>query len=237
MEENKKNERSRRSGFRPHRKRGRGCKETSSVKEDGKNGQDAATAEEKEGKFFKKYKIKDIVFLAIMTACTLTTGVVMPFVQHIQLFGIVQLCLGLQFSIFPVIGMMKVRKPGALFFQSIFIAAILVWMFQPMAMIVLCGLVAEGVAMLIFRGYKNDWACVVAGTLYLPMTLPFMYVYYKYFYKVTDTGANALEAFLMGANPWVVAGISCAVVAICFVGSVIGMMVSRELKKAGVLKK
>lgn len=41
----------------------------------------------------------------------------------------------------------------------------------------------------------------------------------------------------MGANPWVVTGISCAVVAICFIGSVIGMVVSRELKKAGVLKK
>ena len=131
-----------------------------------------AATPEKEGKFFKKYKIKDIVFLAIMTACTLTTGAVMPFVINVPVFGIVQLCLGLQFSIFPVIGMMKVRKPGSLFLQSIFIAVFLVWMFPPMAMICLCGLVAEGIAMLIFRGYKNDWACVVGGTLYLPMTVP-----------------------------------------------------------------
>ena len=196
-----------------------------------------AATPEKEGKFFKKYKIKDIVFLAIMTACTLTTGAVMPFVINIPVFGIVQLCLGLQFSIFPVIGMMKVRKPGSLFLQSIFIAVFLVWMFPPMAMICLCGLVAEGIAMLIFRGYKNDWACVVGGTLYLPMTLPFLFVYYKFFHTVTDEGQNALEAFLSGANPWFVVGISCAVVAICFVGSVIGMVVSRELKKAGVLKK
>ena len=186
---------------------------------------------------FKKYKIKDIVFLAIMTACTLTTGAVMPFVIQVQIFGIVQLCLGLQFSIFPVIGMMKVRKPGALFLQSVFMAVFLVMMNPPMLMIALCGLVAEAVAMLIFHGYKSDWACVVAGTLYLPMTLPFLYVYYKFFHTVTDTGENALAAFLMGANPWVVTGISCAVVAICFIGSVIGMVVSRELKKAGVLKK
>ena len=177
------------------------------------------------------------MFLAIMTACTLTTGAVMPFVINVPVFGIVQLCLGLQFSIFPVIGMMKVRKPGSLFLQSIFIAVFLVWMFPPMAMICLCGLIAEGIAMLIFRGYKNDWACVVGGTLYLPMTLPFLFVYYKFFHTVTDEGQNALEAFLSGANPWFVVGISCAVVAICFVGSVIGMVVSRELKKAGVLKK
>ena len=197
----------------------------------------ATTTAEDDGKFFKKYKIKDIVFLAIMTACTLITGAVMPLLVNVPLFGIVQLGLGLQFSIFPVIGMMKVRKPGALFFQSIFIAVFLVFMFPPMSMIVLCGLVAEGIAMLIFHGYKSDWACVVAGTLYLPMTIPFLYFYYRFFYTVTEEGKTGLSIFLADSNPWVVAGISCAIVALCFVGSVIGMVVSRELKKAGVLKK
>ena len=81
----------------------------------------ATTEEENDKKIFKKYKIKDIVFLAIITACTLITGAVMPLLVNVPLFGIVQLGLGLQFSIFPVIGMMKVRKPGALLFQSIFI--------------------------------------------------------------------------------------------------------------------
>lgn len=197
----------------------------------------ATKTAEDDGKFFKKYKIKDIVFLAIMTACTLITGAVMPLLVNVPLFGIVQLGLGLQFSIFPVIGMMKVRKPGALFFQSIFIAVFLVFMFPPMSMIVLCGLVAEGIAMLIFHGYKSDWACVVAGTLYLPMTIPFLYFYYRFFYTVTEEGKTGLSIFLADSNPWVVAGISCAIVALCFVGSVIGMVVSRELKKAGVLKK
>lgn len=197
----------------------------------------ATKTAEDDDKFFKKYKIKDIVFLAIMTACTLITGAVMPLLVNVPLFGIVQLGLGLQFSIFPVIGMMKVRKPGALFFQSIFIAVFLVFMFPPMSMIVLCGLVAEGIAMLIFHGYKSDWACVVAGTLYLPMTIPFLYFYYRFFYTVTEEGKTGLSIFLADSNPWVVAGISCAIVALCFVGSVIGMVVSRELKKAGVLKK
>ena len=197
----------------------------------------ATTEEENDKKIFKKYKIKDIVFLAIITACTLITGAVMPLLVNVPLFGIVQLGLGLQFSIFPVIGMMKVRKPGALFFQSIFIAVFLVFMFPPMSMIVLCGLVAEGIAMLIFHGYKSDWACVVAGTLYLPMTIPFLYFYYRFFYTVTEEGKTGLSIFLADSNPWVVAGISCAIVVLCFVGSVIGMVVSRELKKAGVLKK
>ena len=195
------------------------------------------TEEENDKKIFKKYKIKDIVFLAIITACTLIAGAVMPLLVNVPLFGIVQLGLGLQFSIFPVIGMMKVRKPGALLFQSIFISVFLIFMFPPMALIIVCALIAETLVLLIFRGYKNDWACVFAGTLYMPLTLPLMWLYYNAFYTVTGEEKAATSMFLGGANPGVVVGISVAVVAICFVGSVVGMLIARELKKAGVLKK
>lgn len=196
-----------------------------------------ATEEANDKKIFKKYKIKDIVFLAIITACTLVTGAVMPLLVNVPLFGIVQLGLGLQFSIFPVIGMMKVKKPGALLFQSIFISLFLIFMFPPMALIIVCALIAETFALLIFRGYKNDWACVVAGTLYLPLTIPFLYLYYNVFYTVTGEEKAATSMFLGGTNPGVVVGITIAVVALCFVGSVVGMLIARELKKAGVLKK
>ena len=96
---------------------------------------------------FGKYKIKDIVFLAVITACTLITGAVMPLLVNVPLFGIIQLGLGLQFSVFPVIGMMKVRKPGALLLQAIFISVFLVFMFPPMVFIILCALVAEAVTL------------------------------------------------------------------------------------------
>lgn len=196
-----------------------------------------ATEEENDKKIFKKYKIKDIVFLAIITACTLITGSVMPLLVNVPLFGIVQLGIGLQFSIFPVIGMMKVRKPGALLLQSIFIAMILVFMFPPMVMIVLCGLTAETLSLLIFRSYKNDWACVLAGTLYMPMTLPLLYLYYNVFYTVTGGEKGAMRMFLGGGNAGIAVGISIGVLALCFVGAVVGMLIARELKKAGALKK
>ena len=186
---------------------------------------------------FGKYKIKDIVFLAVITACTLITGAVMPLLVNVPLFGIIQLGLGLQFSVFPVIVMMKARKPGALLLQAIFISVFLVFMFPPMVFIILCALVAEAVTLLVFHGYENDWSCVLAGTLYMPLTLPLMYLYYNAFYTVTGEEKAATSMFLGGANPGVVVGISIAVVALCFVGSVVGMLVSRELKKAGVLKK
>ena len=197
----------------------------------------ATTEEENDKKIFKKHKIKDIVFLAIITACTLITGSVMPLLVNVPLFGIVQLGIGLQFSIFPVIGMMKVRKPGALLLQSIFIAMILVFMFPPMVMIVLCGLIAETLSLLIFRSYKNDWACVLAGTLYMPMTLPLLYLYYNVFYTVTGGEKGAMRMFIGGGNAGIAIGISIGVLALCFVGAVVGMLIARELKKAGALKK
>lgn len=196
----------------------------------------AKAEETDEKKFFKKYKIKDIVFLAIVTACTLVTGAVMPLLVNVPVFGIIQLGLGLQFSIFPVIGLMKVKKPGALVFQSLFISVFLVFMFPPMVLIILCGVVAEAIALAIFRGYKNDWACVLAGTLYMPMTLPLLYLYYNCFYTVSGEEKAAVSMFLGGTNPGVVVGISVAVVALCFVGSLIGMLISRELRKAGKFK-
>ena len=161
----------------------------------------------------------------------------MPLLVNVPLFGIVQLGLGLQFSVFPVIGLMKVRKTGALLFQALFISVFLVFMFPPMALITVCALVVEALVLLIFRGYKKDRACVFAGTLYMPLTLPMMYLYYNAFYTVTGEEKAATSMFLGGANLGVIIGVSVAVVALCFVGSLAGMLISRELKKAGVLKK
>ena len=55
------------------------------------------TAKDTKG-IFQKYKIKDIVFLAIITCCTLVTGAIMPLLVNVPLFGIIQLGLGIQFS-------------------------------------------------------------------------------------------------------------------------------------------
>ena len=208
----------------------------------------AAPAEEKgngpvkqeadgENKIFRKYKIKDIVFLAIMAACMLVTGAIMPLVGQIPVFGIIQVCLGLQFSIFPVIGMMKVRKAGALVFMSLCCGVLLVFMSPVMFFsILLCALIAETLTGVIFRSYKRDGACLFAGTIYFPCSLPFLYVYYNFLYTVTSESGEAVSAFV-GASPAVAIGMSAAVLAVCFVGALVGMLVSRELRKSGVMKK
>ena len=187
---------------------------------------------EDEHKVFRKYKIKDIVFLAIMAACMLVTGSIMPLIGSIPVFALIQVCLGLQFSIFPTIGMMKVRKPGALIFMSLCCGVLFAFFFLPMFVcIMICAVVAEALTLIIFRGYKRDGACLFAGTIYFPVTLPCMYIYYNFIYTVGD------NTMFIASNAWVAIGMSAAVIAICFVGAILGVVIARELKKAGVLKK
>lgn len=78
---------------------------------------------------------------------------------------------------------------------------------------------------------------MLAGTLYMPMTLPFLYLWYNVIYSINPAeDGKAVQAFV-GTDPWMAIGISVAVLALCFVGAIVGMIISRELKKAGVLKK
>lgn len=192
---------------------------------------------EDENKMFRKYKIKDIVFLAIMAACMLVTGAIMPLAAQVPVFGIIQVCLGLQFSIFPVIGMMKVRKPGALLFMSLCCGVVLVFMNAVMFVcLLICAVIAEGLVLLIFRGYKKDGACLLAGTVYFPVTLPFLYIYYRFMYSWTGEEGQAVNAFL-GSSAGMAVGMSIAVLAICFIGALVGLFISQELRKSGVLKK
>lgn len=192
---------------------------------------------EDENKMFRKYKIKDIVFLANMAACMLVTGAIMPLAAQVPVFGIIQVCLGLQFSIFPVIGMMKVRKPGALLFMSLCCGVVLVFMNAVMFVcLLICAVIAEGLVLLIFRGYKKDGACLLAGTIYFPVTLPFLYIYYRFMYSWTGEEGQAVNAFL-GSSAGMAVGMSIAVLAICFIGALVGLFISQELRKSGVMKK
>ena len=85
------------------------------------------------GRFWEKYfdwKVKDIVFLAVISAAMLLTSAVMVFVSQLPVFGIAQVVTALQFSVFPAIGLMKVRKTGSLFLMSIFTGVFLLFMAQ-----------------------------------------------------------------------------------------------------------
>ena len=191
--------------------------------------------EEQKEKIFQKYKIKDIVFLAVLSAVMLLTGAVMPLVTSVPLFGIIQLAIGLQFSVIPAIGLMKVRKPGALIFMSLFSGIVLIFMFVPMFFcLAICAILAEVLAILIFRGYKKDVACWFAACVYLPLSLPFLLAYFHIF-GFASNGA-AVQAL---TNPvwWVALLITLAVLALTALGAFIGVKIAKELQKSGVMKK
>ncbi len=210
--------------------------EADEIKEDeecffaGKRGKDER---EDEDKIFRKYKIKDVVFLAVMSAITLLTCSVMMLVVPLltTVFGIAQLVTGLQLSVFPAIALSKVRKVGSMFLISLFTGVIQLFMSPAMFINnVVVGLLLEILVVLIFRGYKSDKAVFFAVALYNPLSLPFNYVYNKI---INDVGMTAVAE----NAPWAAVGMAAAVCAVAVVGTLIGLKIAKELKKAGVLKK
>ncbi len=192
---------------------------------------DIEVSNEEDNKIFKKFKISDIVFLAIMAALMLLTGGIMPLALGIPLFGAIPLCIGFQFSIIPVIALMKVKKIGSLTFMSLLLGGILAFMFWPMFIcIASCGLITELLVLLIFRKY-SDKACFSAGVIYTPLTIPFLYLILNTMYH-NDNPKSAINAMLH-PELWQVFVISACIILVCALGSLLGIKISKELRKAG----
>ena len=131
-------------------------------------------------RYLQKFQIKDVVFLAIMSAVALATCAVMPLVISLQplIFGISQLVTALQIGVFFAIGLYKVRKPGSLLIMALMMGLIQLMMSPPMFLSsVLNGVLIELIVLLLFRGYEKDAAVFVAAMLHTPLSLPFNYLY------------------------------------------------------------
>ena len=182
-------------------------------------------------RYLQKFQIKDVVFLAIMSAVALATCAVMPLVISLQplIFGISQLVTALQIGVFFAIGLYKVRTPGSL----LIMALIQLMMSPPMFLSsVLNGVLIELIVLLLFRGYEKDAAVFVAAMLHTPLSLPFNYLYNR-LVKGTDSPLAAVA----DRAPLAAVGMTLAVVAVSALGALIGIKIARELKKSGVLKK
>ena len=72
-------------------------------------------------KIFKKFQVKDFVFLAVLSAAmTLCGGITMPLVMHTTVFGLRNMAAAPIYSIFVAIGLMKVRKPCSHNYRTFF---------------------------------------------------------------------------------------------------------------------
>lgn len=181
-------------------------------------------------KTFQKFQVKDFVFLAVLSAAmTLCGGITMPLVMHTTLFGLRNMVAAPIYSIFVAIGLMKVRKPGALTVIGLFSGAPLVFFSTVMFFNnFISAIVAELLMLLIFRGYKKKSAVLVTTGIYMPLSLPVSVLFSIWL------GGQSYSQLL--ANPTVSVLTSIGTVALSFVGAAVGMKIAAELQKAGKLK-
>ncbi|MFI3229509.1 MAG: hypothetical protein R3Y23_05030 [Bacillota bacterium] len=192
--------------------------------------QEAVQIEER-NKIFQKFELKEIVFIAILSAVLILTCSIMAFVADLTkvIFAIGQVATALQMSFFVTVGLIRVRKVGTVTLIMLFMGAIMVMMSPVMFLSnIFVLLLVELLAIVIFKGYKSDKACYMAGLIIAPLSI------------ITPTVYNAIvypEIFeAITSNIYMAVGMSAVVVVFGFIGATVGLKVARELIKAGVLK-
>ena len=181
-------------------------------------------------KIFKKFQVKDFVFLAVLSAAmTLCGGITMPLVMHTTVFGLRNMAAAPIYSIFVAIGLMKVRKPGALTIIGLFSGAPLIFFSTVMFFNnFVSAIIAELIMLLFFRGYQKKVSVFVTTGIYMPFSLPISVLF--------SLWLNGQSYDQLTANPKISVLTSIGTIALAFLGAAIGMKIAAELQKAGKLK-
>lgn len=181
-------------------------------------------------KIFKRFQVKDFVFLAVLSAAmTLCGGITMPLVMHTTVFGLRNMAAAPIYSIFVAIGLMKVRKPGALTIIGLFSGAPLIFFSTVMFFNnFVSAIIAELIMLLIFRGYQKKVSVFVTTGIYMPFSLPISVLF--------SLWLNGQSYNQLTANPKISVLTSIGTIALAFLGAAIGMKIAAELQKAGKLK-
>lgn len=181
-------------------------------------------------KKFKRFQVKDFVFLAVLSAAmTLCGGITMPLVMHTTVFGLRNMAAAPIYSIFVAIGLMKVRKPGALTIIGLFSGAPLIFFSTVMFFNnFVSAIIAELIMLLIFRGYQKKVSVFVTTGIYMPFSLPISVLF--------SLWLNGQSYDQLTANPKISVLTSIGTIALAFLGAAIGMKIAAELQKAGKLK-
>lgn len=181
-------------------------------------------------KIFKKFQVKDFVFLAVLSAAmTLCGGITMPLVMHTTVFGLRNMAAAPIYSIFVAIGLMKVRKPGALTIIGLFSGAPLIFFSTVMFFNnFVSAIIAELIMLLIFRGYQKKVSVFVTTGIYMPFSLPISVLF--------SLWLNGQSYAQLTANSKISVLTSIGTIALAFLGAAIGMKIAAELQKAGKLK-
>lgn len=184
--------------------------------------------EEENVKRFEKYTIRDFVFLAISACAALLFSAVMPLVAHTPIYGLIQVVVGLQTSLFLSIGLFKVRKRGALLFMALCSGIVQVFMAPVMFFVsILSALLIELVFLIFKEGYHNNIIRYLATILYIPLQMPILYFYYL--------ATTSFPEAYVDQKPYIILLMILAVIILCTIGTVLGNKIGYELERAGVL--
>lgn len=176
-----------------------------------------------------KFTMKDIIFIAIMSAALVLAGlVVMPLVMSTSLFGLRNMTSAILYSILTIIVLMKVQKIGALTLLGLFHGFVLLMMSPVMFFNMAVGsVVSELLTLIIFKSYDSDKAKVFAATLFIPLTIPTtllftMIIHGQSFDQIID-------------RPLLSLSLCVATIILSYLGTKLGQKLGRELQKAGKL--
>ena len=177
----------------------------------------------------QKFTMKDIVFLAILSAAlTIVSGLTMPLVMMVTLFGVRNLVAAPIYGVFTMIALLKVRKPGALMIVSLFHGVVLLMMAPVMFFNMIVGsFAAELFVLLIYKNYESDKAIKLLCGIFIPFTLPTTIIF--------SMLLNGLTFSQVVEKPVVSIFICLGTIILSFLGVKIGGKIGLELKKAGKL--
>lgn len=179
----------------------------------------------------QKFSVKDVIFMAVIAAAMLVIGfLTVPLAFATQIPGMPMVFSALPYAFFLTIAAYRVRKVGTIFLIALFNALVLLMMSLVMfSQSVITGILCE---LVIFFGFKeryhSDRGIMTGAALFQVFVIPVSFL-------VSFVLANpTLDEYL--ANLWVILPITVGTLLLGAVGSVLGLRVAKELKKAGVLK-
>lgn len=182
---------------------------------------------------FKKYKVRDVVFIVLASVAMLVTCMAMPFLNSVQIYGIGLLGIAFQVSFFQAVILCKVKKPGASFFSAMILGLFHV-VFAP-HMILFCfvsGLLSEAIGLLAFRSYRNPLAIALTSSL-LPPFITLCLTGWSFLLMGVDGAMGHLH--LTGAGIWIPVGVALGVLALSLFGATCGILLMRTLLRKGVI--
>lgn len=177
---------------------------------------------------FQKFTIRDIVFIAIMAALLLVCSAVSMPLMSTTLFGLKNMATAIFYGLFGTLTIMKVRKPGTMTLLGVLNAAVLAMMSPIMFLTnAVSALLAELVALLLFKSYENPKAIVASACLMIPFSLPFTAVF--------TVVLNDVSFAQVLSGSWLALLCCIGTVVLSFLGGFLGRKIGAELQKAGKL--